>query len=195
MPSATRLGRRRDAGDDRRKRRRGQLRVQVAELERARVRRERSELAVRGRDAVEQEDARVVVIDSLNGYYNAMPEETFVALQLHELLLYLAQRGAFTVMTVAQHGLVGGEAEAPVDLSYLADAVLLFRYFETSGQVRKAITVVKKRSGRHEGFIRELILGEHGIRVGAVLERFRGVLSGNPEYLDLTGRDGASQEG
>lgn len=147
------------------------------------------EFVHRVRSAVEQENVRVVVIDSLNGYYNAMPEESFVALQLHELLLYLAQRGAFTLMTVAQHGLVGGESEAPIDLSYLADAVLLFRYFETSGQVRKAMTVVKKRSGRHESTIRELGLGDNGVRVGPVLERFRGVLSGNPEYLGPTARE------
>ncbi len=153
------------------------------------------ELTHRIRQTVEGEKANLVVFDSLNGYLNAMPEESFVALQLHELLSYLGQRGVLTLMTVAQHGLVGGEAAAPIDLSYLADSVLLFRYFEAHGQVRKAITAVKKRSGRHESTIRELLLGDDGVRVGPVLERFQGVLSGTPEYLGGDGREGALLEG
>jgi circadian clock protein KaiC len=146
------------------------------------------------RQTVEGENARLVVIDSLNGYVNAMPQESFVALQLHELLSYLGQRGVLTILTVAQHGLVGGEATVPIDLSYLADSVLLFRYFEAHGHVRKAITAVKKRSGRHEGTIRELLLGDGGVRVGPVLERFQGILSGAPQFLDGDAREEAALE-
>ncbi len=152
------------------------------------------EFAHRIRHAVEREDTRLVVIDSLNGYLNAMPQETFVALQLHELLSYLGQRGVLTIMTVAQHGIVGSDAGAPIDLSYLADSVLLFRYFEAHGQVRKAIAAVKKRSGRHETTIRELVFGDGGMRIGPVLERFQGVLSGAPEYVGGNGRPGAPPE-
>ncbi len=135
------------------------------------------------RREVEEENARLIVIDSLNGYLNAMPQESFLSLQLHELLAYLAQRGVLTVITVAQHGLVGPDAEAPIDLSYLADSVLLFRYFEARGQVRKAVTAIKKRSGPHASTIRELLLSSEGIHMGPVLERFRGVLSGHPDDL------------
>ncbi|HET8541268.1 MAG TPA: ATPase domain-containing protein [Anaeromyxobacter sp.] len=134
------------------------------------------------RRTAEEGEARLVVIDSLNGYLNAMPQESFVALQLHELLSYLGQHGVLTVMTVAQHGLVGMETSAPIDLSYLADAVLLFRYFEAAGQVHKALSVVKKRGGPHESTIRELLLGGRGVRVGPVLEQFQGVLTGNPQF-------------
>jgi circadian clock protein KaiC len=133
------------------------------------------------RRIVDAQEGRVVVIDSLNGYLNAMPEENFVVLQLHELLSYLSQRGVLTVMTVAQHGLVGPDATSPIDLSYLADAVLLFRYFELAGHVGKAVSVVKKRSGRHESSIRELRIGDGGVGVGPPLEQLQGVLSGNPQ--------------
>jgi circadian clock protein KaiC len=132
------------------------------------------------REAVEREGARLVVIDSLNGYLNAMPEERLLALQLHELLAYLGQRGILTLLTEAQHGLVGADTASPVDLSYIADAVLLFRYFEARGRVRKAISVVKKRAGAHEQTIRELILGAGGVQVGPALSNFQGVLSGQP---------------
>ncbi len=141
------------------------------------------EFVDRVRRAVEEDEARIVVVDSLNGYLNAMPEETFVALQLHELLTYLGQRGVLTLMTVAQHGLVGTATQAPVDLSYLADAVILFRYFEASGSVRKAVSAVKKRSGPHENTIRELFLGQGGVRVGPVLDGFQGVLTGTPRLV------------
>ena len=130
------------------------------------------------RRAVEQDGARLVVIDSLNGYLNAMPEEKLLSLQIHELLAYLGQRGVLTLLTIAQHGLVGPGYDAPVDLSYIADSVLLFRYFEVRGRVRKAISVVKKRSGAHEQTIRELTLGPGGIEVGPPLVEFQGVLSG-----------------
>ena len=135
------------------------------------------------RAAVERDGARLVVIDSLNGYLNAMPEEQLLALQIHEILAYLAQRGALTLLTVAQHGLVGPDTSAPVDLSYIADGVLLFRYFEALGRVRKAISVVKKRSGPHEQTIRELILSAAGVQVGPPLAGFQGVLSGQPRVL------------
>jgi circadian clock protein KaiC len=138
------------------------------------------------RRAVEHGGARLVCIDSLNGFLNAMPEENFVALQLHEVLSYLGQRGVLTVMTVAQHGLVGVEPNAPVDVSYLADAVLLFRYFEAAGQVRKALSVVKKRSGYHEATIRELTMSSRGVRVGPPLEQFEGVLTGVPRRTEGT---------
>ena len=100
------------------------------------------EFAQRVRDAVEQHDARVVLIDSLNGYLNAMPEERFLVLQMHELLSYLNQLGVLTLMVLAQHGMVG-RMETPVDLSYLSDAVIMLRYFEANGRVRRALSVVK----------------------------------------------------
>lgn len=135
------------------------------------------------RNAVEREGARVVVLDSLNGYLNAMQQENFVALRLHELLSYLGQRGVLSVMTVVQHGLVAKETGSPIDVSYLADSVLFFRYFEVDGRVRKALSVVKKRSGAHERTVRELVLGPEGVQVGQVLAQFRGILSGSPEYV------------
>ena len=139
------------------------------------------------REAVECRDARVVVIDSLNGYSNAMPEEHFLTTQLHEMLTYLGQRGVTTMMVVAQHGLLGNAIQAPVDSSYLADSVVLLRYFEDAGKVRKAISVVKKRSGRHEETIREMWFDMDGIHLGEPLSQFRGVLSGvaSPAEVDL----------
>lgn len=144
------------------------------------------------RRVVEDGGARLVVIDSLNGLLNAMPEETFVALALHELLAYLGQRGVLTLMTVAQHGLVGDQPASPVDVSYLADAVLLFRYFETGGHVRKALAAVKKRSGRHETTIRELLLRSDGVHVGPVLEELQGVLTGTPVRSPSAGPPGSA---
>ena len=143
------------------------------------------EFAHRVRSAVEPEDgkpgARVVVIDSLNGYLQAMPEERFLVAQLHELLTYLGHKGVVTFLIVAQHGLLG-TMQAPFDTTYLADTVVLFRYFETMGQVRQAISIVKKRSGRHERTIRELTLGSGGVKLGEPLDQFHGVLSGTPSY-------------
>jgi circadian clock protein KaiC len=132
------------------------------------------------RQRVEQDHCKLIVIDSLNGYVNAMPEERFLMIQLHELLTYLGQKGVTTLLVVAQHGLVGNNMDSPVDLSYLADSVILTRYFESRGRVRKAISVVKKRSGPHEETIRELWLGEQGLQVGEPLEQLRGVLAGAP---------------
>jgi circadian clock protein KaiC len=132
------------------------------------------------RMAVEEDGARVVVIDSLNGYMNAMPEEQFLTAQLHELLMFLGQQGVTTMMVVAQHGMTGSTMQTPVDTSYLADAVVLLRYFEHAGRVKKAISVVKKRSGAHEDTIRELRIRAGGISLSEPLTDLRGVLTGSP---------------
>jgi circadian clock protein KaiC len=134
--------------------------------------------------------ARVVIIDSLNGYLNAMPEEKFLTAQLHELLAYLGQQGVVTLMTVTQSGMMGGQMHSPVDTTYLADNVILFRYFEARGWVRRAISVVKKRNGRHELTIRELRVNERGVDIGAPLEDFEGVLTGVPRYVGTAGELG-----
>ena len=127
---------------------------------------------------------RLVVVDSLNGYMNAMPEERALAIQLHELLTYLTHLGVSSFLVMAQHGLVGQGLTTPIDISYLADTVLLLRYFEAEGRVRKAISVVKKRSGAHEQTIREFSLGTPGgLVIGAPLSAFQGVLSGTPQYV------------
>jgi len=153
------------------------------------------EFAHLARRAVEVDGVRVVVLDSLNGFISAMPEERFVLLQLHELLTYLGQRGVLTLLTVAQHGLVAGEGTAPVDVSYLADTVLLFRYFEARGEVRKALSAVKNRSGPHEKTIRELLIDDGtGIHVGPVLSEFRGVLTGVPDWARADGGTAAIGE-
>jgi len=132
------------------------------------------------RRAVEQHQAKVVVIDSLNGYLNAMPEERFLIIQLHELLTYLGQAGVATLMIAAHQGLIGNAMITPVDASYLADAVILMRYFETRGEVRQAISVVKKRGGAHERTIREIRLRPGSITLGEPLREFRGILTGVP---------------
>jgi circadian clock protein KaiC len=137
------------------------------------------------RDSVEQYGARLVVIDSLNGYLQAMPEERFLTAHLHEMLAFLRRRGVVTLLVMVQHGFVG-RMDGPVDVSYIADTVVLTRYFEASGRVRKAISVVKKRSGAHEDTIREFSVGPGGILVGPPLTGFHGVLTGVPEY---DGRD------
>ena len=121
------------------------------------------------RGSVEAENAQVVIIDSLNGYLNAMPDERFLILQMHELLSYLSQRGVLTILVLAQHGLVG-PMDTPLDISYLADGVLMLRYFEFNGSVRRALSVVKKRSGNHEHTIREFKLSHKGITVGPPLK-------------------------
>jgi circadian clock protein KaiC len=140
------------------------------------------EFAHRVRKAVEQNIVRTVVIDGLNGYQNAMPEENHLILHMHELLQYLNRVGASTFLTVAQHGLIG-DMKAPVDVTYLADAVLLLRFFEAFGHVRRAISVLKKRSGTHESTIREFTISNKGLAVGPVLEEFQGILRGVPEYV------------
>lgn len=129
-----------------------------------------------------KDDAKLVVVDTLNGYLNAMPGEQYLANQLHELSAYLNQQGMVTIFTLAQHGLVAA-FEAPVDLSYLADTVVSLRYFEAGGAVKKAISVIKKRSGQHEETIREFALETgKGIRIGEPLKDFQGVLSGAPLF-------------
>ncbi len=145
------------------------------------------EFAHQVRAGVEKEKSTVVVIDSLNGYLNAMPAERLLLVQLHELLSYLNQRGTIGLLVMAQHGLVGSNIETPVDVSYLADTVLLLRYFEAMGEVRKAISVVKKRTGGHELTIREFRLGPQGIRLGKPLQEFQGVLTGTPTYAGKAG--------
>lgn len=144
------------------------------------------ELADAVRHAVETHGSRIVVIDSLNGYLMAMPDERHLVIQMHELLAYLAQVGVSTFVVVAQHGLVGS-MKTPVDLTYLADNVVLFRYFEAAGKVHKAISVLKKRIGSHEDTIREFQMDENGIRIGPPLTDFSGVLTGTPTFA---GREG-----
>lgn len=138
------------------------------------------------RESVEQRGVSVVVIDSLNSYFQSMPGEQFLLLQMHELLAYLNQSGTITVMILGQHGLIG-EVRASVDLSYLADSVVLLRFFEVDGSVRKAISVLKTRTTAHEPSIREFTLEPTGLRVGEPLRGFRGVLTGTPTW---TGADG-----
>ncbi|WP_254452611.1 ATPase domain-containing protein [Roseicella sp. DB1501] len=129
---------------------------------------------------------RTVVIDSLNGYQAAMPGEQFLVLHMHELLQYLNRQAVSTFLIVSQHGLVG-DMQAPVDVTYLADTVLLLRYFEAVGQIRRAISVVKKRAGGHESTIREFRIDAGGVRVGKPLEAFQGVLRGVPTYVGKNG--------
>ena len=135
------------------------------------------------RHVVEKEKVRAVLIDSLNGFLQAMPGEQFLALHLHELLTYLNNRGVLTMMVLAQMGLVGSAMQTPIDVSYLADNILVLRYFEAHGNVRQAISMMKKRSGGHERSIRELTLGPDRIHVGSPLSDFQGILSGSPTSL------------
>jgi circadian clock protein KaiC len=142
------------------------------------------EFGDRVRTDVDRSHASVVVIDSLNGYINSMPEERFLLAQLHELFMFLRQHGVIAISIVAQHGLVGA-MQSPIDLSYLADNVVLLRFFEASGEVRQAISVLKKRSGAHEKTIRELRLQGSGITIGEPLNEFHGVLTGVPSYAGM----------
>ena len=132
------------------------------------------------RQSVDRDKASIVIIDSLNGYLAAMPNERFLIIQLHEMLTYLGQRGVATVMIGAHQGLIGMNMHSPVDASYLADAVLLLRYFEDRGEIRQAISVIKKRGGEHERTIREFSMRGGRIQIGEPLHNFRGVLSGIP---------------
>jgi circadian clock protein KaiC len=140
------------------------------------------EFAHKVRSCVEKEHIQTVIIDSLNGYQNAMPQEQFLILHMHELLQYLNRQGAATFLTVAQHGIVG-DMKSPVDVTYLADTVIMLRYFEASGKVRRAVSVLKKRTGGHENTIREFSIGRNGLNVGMPLDKFYGVLRGVPQYL------------
>jgi len=141
-------------------------------------------------EAVEQHHADMVVIDSLNGYMAAMPEERFLIAQLHELLAYLGQAGVATILIAAQQGLIGSNMQSPVDASYLADSVVLMRYFEARGEVRQAVSVMKKRGGPHERTIREFRFAPDGLQVGEPLREFRGVLTGVPSIEATTTRSG-----
>lgn len=149
------------------------------------------EFAHRVREAVDRKSIKTVVIDSLNGYRAAMPEENSLILHMHELLQYLNRQGACTFITVAQHGLVG-DMKSPVDVTYLADTVILLRYFEALGHVRRAISIIKKRSGHHEKTIREFELSAKGLTLGEPLDAFQGVLRGVPVFAgkqsDLQGK-------
>jgi circadian clock protein KaiC len=140
------------------------------------------EFAHQVRTMVDKHHIRTVVIDSLNGYQASMPEEQFLILHLHELLQYLNRQGATTFLTVAQHGLIG-DMRQTIDITYLADTVVLLRYFEARGSIRRAISVMKKRGGHHESTIREFHIGNTGIAVGQPLKDFQGVLRGVPAYL------------
>jgi circadian clock protein KaiC len=144
------------------------------------------ELANEIRTAIDVDKTRMVIIDSLNGYVNAMPQEEFLHLHLHEMLTYLNQQGVVTIMVLAQHGLVGAMG-APVDVSYLADTVLLTRFFESRGAMKKALSVIKKRSGAHESTIRELTMSADGIKIGEPLVDFEGVMTGVPRFLGGSG--------
>jgi len=162
-------------------------RIELAQIDPAQI--APGELADKIVRSVERDKTHVVVLDSLNGYVNAMPSDEFLYLHLHELLTYLNQQGVLTIMILAQHGLVGPMG-APVDVSYLADSVILTRFFEARGSVKKAISVIKKRSGPHETTLRELTMSKSGIRVGPPLREFEGVLTGVPK---LVGGRGAAQ--
>jgi circadian clock protein KaiC len=140
------------------------------------------EFAHRVRARVDQENVRIVAVDSLNGYQAAMSEEQFITLHLHELLQYLNRRGAATFLSIAQHGMVG-EMRQPIDVTYLADSVIVLRYFEAFGRVRRAISVIKKRTGPHENTIREFKIGPEGLSLGEPLKEFQGVLRGVPSYI------------
>ena len=134
------------------------------------------------RRSVEEDHAQIVIIDSLNGYMTAMPQEEFLSLQMHELLTYLNQHGVVTIIILAQQGILGPMVSS-IDLSYLADSIVLLRFFEAAGRVRRAISVVKKRSSSHEQTIREFTLGPpDGVQIGKPLDEFQGVLSGLPHF-------------
>jgi circadian clock protein KaiC len=141
------------------------------------------EFSHRVRHFVENEDVRIVGIDTLNGYLNAIPTADAALIRMHELLSFLNENGVATMIVLAQHGMVGAVMPVPIDLSYLADVIVLLRFFEAEGEVRKAISVVKKRTGRHENSIRELRLGPDRIQVGDPLRQFHGVLTGVPQYV------------
>jgi len=132
--------------------------------------------------SVQEERCTMIVIDSLNGYLSAMPQEKHLLLQMHELLAFLNQSGVTTFLINPQFGLVGSMDTGQLNVSYIADAVVLFRFFEAQGRIRKAISVIKNRSGKHEDTIRELFIDSKGLRVGAPLSNFRGVLTGTPEF-------------
>lgn len=135
------------------------------------------------RQAVEEKEVRMVIIDSLAGYLNAMPEERRLSLYLHELLSFLNERGVMAILIMTQHGLPGSPRAVPFDVSYISDSVLLFHSFEFAGELRKAISVYKRRAGDHERTLRELRFGEGGVEIGEPLRAFRGITTGTPDFL------------
>ncbi len=151
----------------------------------------------RVRHSVEKQNARIVVIDSLNGFLHSMPGDRYLVVQMHELLTYLGEQGVLSLVIIPQHGLFGTGVQTPVDLSYLADTVVLIRYFEHAGRVRKAISAVKTRGGPHEDSIREYRISANGVSVGAPLTQFDGILTGAPRYTGsatpLIGEDNESR--
>jgi circadian clock protein KaiC len=156
------------------------------------------EFTARVRDRVDHARAKTLVIDSLNGYQAAMPEENALILHIHELLQYLNRQGASTFLTVAQHGLIG-DMQSPVDVTYLADTVILLRYFEAAGRVKRAVSVIKKRTGRHEDTIREFRVGQGGVSLGPPVTSLQGILRGVPLFVGGTetpqGQDGIDLTG
>ena len=150
------------------------------------------EFADRIRTLVEQDGVKAVVIDSLNGYYAAMPQEQYLVLHMHELLSFLGRHGVVSLLTLAQHGILG-DPRSPVDVSYLADTVLLLRYFEVEGQLRRALSVVKKRSGPHEVTIREVQITAGGMSLGEPLRHLHNILRGTPTFVGEMGQN--RQEG
>jgi circadian clock protein KaiC len=135
------------------------------------------------RKAVEDDQVRVVLIDSLTGYLTAIPERDAAVVRLHELTSYLASCGVATILTVAQQGMMGSAMLSPVDVSYIADTIFMLRFFEALGEVRKALSVVKKRTGKHENTLREFGVKKNKLHVGEPLTEFRGVLTGVPEFV------------
>jgi len=148
------------------------------------------EMANKIRNSVTKGGTRMVIIDSINGYLNAMPEEHYLTLQLHELLAFLNHQGVITIMVLAQQGIVGN-MHSTVDLTYLADTVVLFRYFEIRGAVKQAISIIKKRSGNHERTIREIKVSKNGIEVGEALTKLQGVLNGIPSFVKEDAKPGS----
>jgi len=144
------------------------------------------EFAWQVRAEVEERDCRMIVIDSLNGYVAAMPEEKQLILQMHELLSYLNQKGVITFLISPQHGLLGSMGAGNLNVSYIADTVILMRFFEATGRIRKALSVIKNRSGVHEDTIRELRIDAGGLRLGLPLTDFNGVLTGTPQYTGIS---------
>ena len=154
------------------------------------------EFACRVRQATEAGHASMIVIDSLNAYLQSMPDERHLLLQMHEMLSYLNQQGIITVLILGQHGLLG-DMRSDVDLSYLSDNIVLFRFFEAKGEIRTALSIVKSRTRAHERTIREIRLSTGGIQVGAALRDFEGVLTGLPSYkgsVDLLPQSAAIAE-
>jgi circadian clock protein KaiC len=169
----------------------GESEIQLRQIDPAEV--SPGEFVTLVRQAVETNGARVIVIDSLNGYLNSMPQDHFLTAQLHELLSYLNNRGVATFLVVAQAGLMGSGMTSPVEASYLADAVVVLRYFEHQGSVKKAISALKKRTGDHEGAIREIWFDQTGIHLSEPLLNLRGILTGVPTEIGLTGGAGGVQ--